>query len=233
MASRNSHDSPKGIISGMKIHTVFITHNRLHLTERAIESYQATISVPHSFIVVDNASQDGTREWLMKHLGPDGWRGFANNAYPGKACNWGWSLAPEDASFFHRADNDFAFLPGWCEEVERIFQAQKIGQVGLRTDEEEQFSRWNVGGNNVIRRELWDKGLRYDERPWTQYPPGYSEDSFFSPTIVEMGYTWTRVKKPCVVNLATGDWGDPYYQRSYGDRGITPHPDDPTVPGTR
>ena len=209
----------------MKLHTVFITYNRLDLTKQAIESYLETVSVPYTFLAIDNASQDGTREWLMETVGPDGWRGWAVNAYPGKSCNWGWSLAPEDATHLHRADNDFAFLPGWCEEIERIFASEKVGQVGLRTDEEEAYARWNVGGNNVIRRELWDKGLRYDERPWPEYPPGYSEDSYFSPEVERMGYTWTRVKRPCIRSLSQESWDDPYYKASWNARGLK-RPDD-------
>lgn len=202
----------------MKIHTVFITYNRLELTKEAISSYLETVSVPHSFVVVDNASNDGTREWLLEQKFDISL--LDENRYPGFACNAGWARAPSDADFLHRADNDFKFLPGWCDQVNRMFREKTVGQVGLRTDDEELHAVWNVGGNCVIRRELWDKGLRYDERPWPKYPPGYSEDSFFSPAVEEMGYTWKRVKKPCIESMASGI-GE-YYDRSYGDRGIIP-----------
>lgn len=215
----------------MKLHTVFITYNRLELTKRAIESYLETVTVPHTYYVVDNASSDGTHGWLYAQKHPHCSTG--SNWYPGKACNFGWEFAPEDATHLQRADNDFEFLPGWCEHVQRMFKREGVGQVGLRTDEEEEWARYNVGGNNIILRELWDAGLRYDERPWPEYPPGYSEDSFFSPAIEQMGYKWTRVTQPCIRSLASGDWSDPYYAQSYGDRGIVPHPDDPTAPGTK
>jgi glycosyltransferase involved in cell wall biosynthesis len=220
----------------MKLHTVFITYNRLELTKQAIESYLETVSVPFSYLIVDNGSSDDTGLWLETHH-----RGrnmaFAVNRYPGYASNRGWEIAPTDADFLHRADNDFKFLPGWCDEVIERFQDPTLGQLGLRTDEEEQLhgvpAPFNVGGNNIIRRELWDKGLRYDERPWPEYPPGYSEDSFFSPAVEKMGYRWERVRRPCIESLASGDWSDEYYQRSYGDRHIKPNPYDPTAPGTQ
>ena len=92
----------------------------------------------------------------------------------------------------------------------------------------------NVGGNCVIRRELWDKGLRYDERPWPElrdsYGDGYTEDSIMGRQVRRYGWRWDRVERPCIQNLASGDWADRYYQESYGIRGIRPHPDDPTVP---
>ena len=205
----------------MKLHTVFITYNRLDLTKQAVASYLETVSVPFTFTIVDNASNDGTQAWISNlqfksmishHL-------LNENRYPGFAANLGWKDAPKDATHFQRADNDFAFLPGWCEELKKRFRP-RVGQVGLRTGKEELFAKHNVGGNCVIAREIWDKGLRYDERPWTEYPPGYSEDSFFSPKILEMGWKWRRVKVPCIKSLASGDWNDEYYQKSYGDRRI-------------
>ena len=205
----------------MRLHSVFVTYNRLELTKVAISSYLETVSVPHTLCVVDNCSTDGTQMWLLNDFN-DSVHLLQKNRYPGYACNLGWAQAPADADFLHRTDNDFKFLPGWCEQVERLFKTKKIGQVGLRTDVEEVYARWNVGGNCVIRRSLWDNGLRYDERPWPEYPPGYSEDSFFSPAIEEMGYTWRRVKKPAIESLASGDMNDPYYVRAYGDRGIVP-----------
>lgn len=203
----------------MKLHTVFITYNRLELTKQAIASYLETVSVPHTFMVVDNGSSDGTSEWVLRQ-NYDAIL-LDENHYPGYACNRGWEVAPEDATFLHRADNDFVFLDGWCERVQLLFQMKKIGQVGLRTDEEETFNTINTGGNCVIRRALWDKGLRWDERPWSEYVTGHSEDSLFSPAVRAMKYTWKRVREPCIVGIATGDMNDPYYQESYGARGIT------------
>ena len=220
-----------GAIPRVKLHTVFITHNRLELTKRTIESYLETVTAPASFWVVDNASTDGTREWLEDNVA---FRWInAENVYPGRATNQGWACAPEDATHLQRSDNDMEYLPGWCEEVAHLFQSEKVGQVGLRTDAEDEYAR-NTGGNCVIRRELFDAGLRYDERPWPQIRAevgdGYSEDSFFSSQVKHMGYTWTRVRRPCIRNLASGDWSDEYYRVSYGVRGIKPHPNDPTVP---
>jgi len=54
----------------LKLHTVFITYNRLELTKRTIESYLETVTLPFSLWVVDNASTDGTQEWIFL-LPPD------------------------------------------------------------------------------------------------------------------------------------------------------------------
>src|SRR3989337_1998920 len=121
----------------MKLHTVFITYNRLELTKQALSSYLETVAVPHTLVVVDNASTDGTREWLLDDF-DYGIHLLNKNRYPGFACNLGWAQAPPDATHLHRADNDFSFLPGWCEQLQEVF-TEKVGQVGLRTDEEEVY----------------------------------------------------------------------------------------------
>ncbi len=207
----------------MKLHTVFITHNRLELTKQAIKSYLETVTLPYTFIIIDNASTDATKQWL--------WIDnklpaiiLNENEYPGAACNLGWSEAPDDATHLHRADNDFIFLPGWCDEVERKFRSRRLGQLGMRTDAEELHAEWNVGGNNIITRKIWDMGLRYDERPWPQIReevgPGSSEDSLLSPMVRKMGFRWDRVDRPCIVNIDQKDRNDPYYVKSLTDRGI-------------
>jgi hypothetical protein len=215
----------------VKLHTVFITYNRLELTKRALKTYFDTVTVPYTLIVVDNASTDGTDEFLRYEFlwGADGVdiHLCAENRYPGWACNFGWKNAPADATHLHRADNDHIFLPGWCEEVEHVFGSAKVGQVGLRTAKEELFDKNNTGGNCVIRRELWDAGLRWDERTWPelrdQIGPGITEDSLMSQAVAKMGYTWTRVKHPCIQPISPEtpddpDW--PYYRKAWDDRGI-------------
>ncbi len=202
------------------LHTVFVTYNRIELTKQAVASYLATVSVPFTYVVVDNASTDGTREWLRSEKHP--YLLLAENRYPGFATNRGWEKAPDDAEFLQRADNDMTFLGGWWEQVAQWFKKESVGQVGMRTNAEEMRVRMNVGGNCVIRRKLWDEGLRYDERPWTDYPAGMSEDSYLSPEIVRRGYRWERVRRPALLSLATGDWNDPYMLKSHADRHIYP-----------
>lgn len=223
----------------MNLHSVFISYNRGELLARALESYLETVSVPFSLVVVDNGSSDGTQAWLRKWKRSTGHNVLLlrSNKYPGFACNRGWELAPVAADFLHRADNDWEFLPGWCGHVEVAFRRQLVGQVGLRTDKEESSVNprgqrrpiaWNVGGNTVIRRQLWDDGLRYDERPWPELPKGMSEDSYFSPAVEKMGYRWVRVRRPCIADIGLHhvQFGtkitDPYYLKSWSDRGIDP-----------
>lgn len=204
----------------MKLHTVFIAYNRLELTKQAVASYVETVDVPYTLVIVDNGSTDGTQEWL-RQCGHE-FLLLGRNRYPGYACNVGWSYAPTNATHLHRADNDFAFLPGWCQHVRRAFSSKKkVGQVGLRTGEEENWVGNNVGGNNVILRKLFDQGLRYDERPWPEYPPGWTEDSYFSPAVLHTGYRWVRVEEPSIRPISGEEsLDDPYYAKTWADRRI-------------
>ena len=103
-----------------------------------------------------------------------------------------------------------------------MFSANEdLGQLGMRTGEQELHNLRNVGGNCVIRKALWDQGLRYDERPWPKIKtPGYTEDSYMSPEVRRMGWEWDRVRQPCIESLADEDPTDDYYLKSWEDRGI-------------
>jgi hypothetical protein len=202
-----------------------VTYDRLYATQKSIASYMETVTVPFSLWIVDNGSTDGTLEWLATLDPSEFVISLGENRYPGYACNRGWEQANPSATHLHRADNDWAYHPGWCDHLAAAFEDPKVGQVGLRTDAEESHNGvpipWNVGGNCVIRRELWDAGLRYDERPWTQLPPGHSEDTYMSPAVAAMGYKWIRVAEPCIYGVSTDEnRTNPYYNRSWGARRI-------------
>lgn len=203
----------------MKLHTCMISYDRPEAIKRSLASYLETVSNPFSLVVADNGSEKELREWLCAQSE------FSvvcldRNYYPGYACNRGWELAPLDADFLHRADNDFIYREGWCDEIEERFQDPQLGQLGLLTARVEGTGCPNVGGNCVIRRSLWDAGLRYDERPWTELEPGMSEDSFMSPSVTRMGFTWMRAQRECIDGVTTPDPNDDYYVRTYEARRI-------------
>jgi hypothetical protein len=222
----------------MKLHTVFITYNRLEITKQALRSYVETVNVPYSYVIVDNGSDRSMRRWLEDWASsPDCGALFltdflGENKYPGFAANRGWErvFCHPEATHLHRADNDFRFLPGWCQEAERVFaHIRTLGQLGLRTNAEESINgipvQTNVGGNCILLKELWDRGLRWDERPWPQIRDevgkGWTEDSLMSKSVGKMGYHWGRVSKPCIVPISGfEDPEDPYYKQSWADRGI-------------
>lgn len=200
----------------MRLFTVFVSHNRLGLLAETIESYLSTVTVPHDLVIVDNASDRATRAWLSK-CGHTVLM-LPVNGYPGYATNRGWRLATDEHTILHRSDNDVLYLPGWADTLADAFeQHPDWGQIGLRTDFEENHVD-AVGGNNAIRRAVWLAGARYSERPWTVDP---WEDGLFNGTIRDLGFGWGRVPTPCIVHVGDADPDDPYYIKSYAERGIS------------
>lgn len=223
----------------MNLLSCIVAHNRLELTKRCVESYLATVTVPHVLVVVDNASSDETAAWLAPneahrcpHLGE---QVFAlindENLYPGAACNLGWLVglnlwhALPDANVLHRSDNDVEYLPGWCKELERCFvEMGNVGQVGLLEHRYEEGCS-NVGGNSAILRKLWDAGARWDEVPWGGRPgaPALNEDALMSAEIRRRGYRVARVGRETIVHHGW-DWDayPDYYAQTCIDRGYDP-----------
>lgn len=78
----------------MKRLIVLVTYNRLGYTKRTLRALWDTIEVPYYLVIADNASTDGTKEYLeglparnradKVIINPD-------NYYPGKATNIGWA----------------------------------------------------------------------------------------------------------------------------------------------
>lgn len=175
----------------MKLLVVLITYNRIKYTKRTLRNFRDTISddTKYYLVAVDNASTDGTQKYLLEAerrgvidkviLNPE-------NYYPGKAANIGWEAGLkefQDAQFLMRLDNDMQLKKGWDIAFYEIFNAiPELGQLGYdheaiehpsanstqRTINGKTINEWPgcIGGPCLIRRKVWDDGIRYDEIPW-------------------------------------------------------------------
>jgi GT2 family glycosyltransferase len=179
----------------MHIHTVIVSYKRKELTEKTLRGYLDTVSVPHSLVIVDNGSPSNVTDWLASLDVPVMF--LEANYFPGYATNRGWERMPSETTLLHRLDNDTLLLPGWCENAVECFEDPNVGQYGLLGDGDLEWlhahaiyasgkNGWPVGGNSIIRRELYDHGLRYSEKPWTA--GGMLEDSQLTLDVWRMGY---------------------------------------------
>lgn len=171
----------------MRLLIVVLTYNRLKYTKKTLKSLLGTINVPYYLIVVDNASTDSTQKWLEKNGPQDLLILNPYNFYPGRATNIGWERGLQEfpqATHLMRCDNDMEFEPFWDIKAEQYFDAiPPLGQLGLDNTALDLFSgdknylttmggktinAWpgNVGGPCIIRRDVYDRGARYDEMPW-------------------------------------------------------------------
>jgi glycosyltransferase involved in cell wall biosynthesis len=171
----------------MKLLICLITFGRLKYTKKTLKSLLDTINVPYYLVICDNDSTDGTRKWLEKNGPQDLLILNPYNFYPGKACNIGWERGLRqfpDATHLMRCDNDMEFSKDWATKAEKYFEAvAPLGQLGLdhtaldtynddprylTTMNGKTVNAWpgNIGGPCIIRREVYDRGARYDETPW-------------------------------------------------------------------
>jgi hypothetical protein len=74
----------------------------------------------------------------------------------------------------------------------------------------------------VIRRELWDEGLRWEPGEWR--PGGRDEDTLMSESIRQSGYLIGRVVKTIATNQAFHRFEDypDYYRATANLRGLVP-----------
>lgn len=218
-----SHDERDG--RRVSIHTCVVTHNRLAYTQRCVTSLLRTQRPGDSLVVVDNASGDGTVEWLTS-VGVRVIRN-AENRYPGAACNQGWHGAT--ATYLHRSDNDIEYHDGWADEVERAFadwpDLALLGILNLHEDHGDPPPDAHgivpvprVGGNVVMPVYLFLDGLRWWEGDWA---PGQDEDGPMSWSAKRHGMV-AHLARTVADNMAFGRYDDypDYYDRTAAARGF-------------
>lgn len=223
-----------------------VTYNRLAYTKRTLRELWATIEVPYYLVVVDNNSDDGTKEYLktlVKRNRADKVILNPDNYYPGKATNIGWKEGLKeypDATHLMRLDNDMHLLKGWDSAAEDYFKKiPELGQLGIDHEAIEHpkaglrilsingkdLNPWPgcVGGPNIIRRKIFDDGVRYQELMWNdgrQSP--LQEDSMFSKAIQNRGYLTGHMTEDLARTFANEtNWSEfpEYYKKTMEDRG--------------
>jgi GT2 family glycosyltransferase len=122
---------------------VILTHNQLALTQACIQSIRRyTPPSPYELIVVDNASTDGTIDWLKEQ--PDV-RLIANSGNAGftRGCNQGMRHATGDRLLL--LNNDTVVTPRWLEQLTACLESdERIGAVGPVTDNASYFTAVQV-----------------------------------------------------------------------------------------
>lgn len=223
----------------MKALIAFISHNRLAYTQKSLRSLRATLTIDHQVICYDNASTDGTAEWLQDARSEglcDALILSDTNDYPGKAANSAWAegltMLMPDADLLVRVDNDMLFSEGWDVEMAKAFENHLLlGQLGLlnqsqcfpgepnRVKAYEQngyaVNRWwsSIGGTMAMRRDLWDMGIRYEEVPWRSEhadQPTPQEDVRLSLAIQETGFFFANTLPNLTLEMSFGETDDYY-----------------------
>ena len=112
----------------MKLSIITLTHNKLSYTKKFVESL-FRYTDDFELIIVDNASTDGTREFISKIPNVKLILNEDNLGYS-KGNNQGLSIAEgEYIAFFN---NDILLYPNWFENVEKVFQQENVGFISPR-----------------------------------------------------------------------------------------------------
>lgn len=112
------------------------TFNRLEISKRTLQSLLNTITGDYYLVIVDNASTDRTREWILDKDHPANLKILNDeNLHIGGATNRGWErglLHYPEADLLMQLDNDFEFSLGWTDKANDYFiKIPKLGQLGL------------------------------------------------------------------------------------------------------
>ncbi len=101
------------------VNITMVTFNRVDFTRRSIDSIVATAGYPYELTVVDNASRDGTVEFLRGLLADGVIHHLilnAQNKGVAFAANQGWAGGTK--AHYIKIDNDIVFTkPGWLARI--------------------------------------------------------------------------------------------------------------------
>ena len=223
--------------------TVFLNWNRSDLLQQAVESYIRTVTVKHEVVIIDNASTDGSQEIIAALC--QGRPNFRSLFLPANEGGMALNRVTQSlrGQYFHFSENDLEYLPGWDKKVVAKFEAfPKLGQLSLFSPFRQPGEVWsgdfparqmtqgnqmiylaeaNVGSSSVIRRGVWEKGVR-----WTNIESGrfkFPNDARYSDEVKQTGYDVAWSDEYLVIN-----WGHniediarrlPYYVESYQAKG--------------
>ncbi len=130
--------------------TIILNWNRVELLRQCVDSYLATVGGDYELMIVDNASTDGSREYLDRletagqalifylpeNIGGDG----LNVAVPHTR-----------GELVHFSENDQLFLPGWREHVDAAFALfPRLGQLSLFSDTPTDDEAWEPKRSNLV-----------------------------------------------------------------------------------
>lgn len=212
----------------MKTSIIILTYNNLNYSKLCIDSIRHfTEEGTYEIIVVDNASTDGTVEWLKQQRDIKSIFNKNNLGFP-KGCNQGINISDGDNILL--LNNDVIVTKNWLKNLILCLHSSKdIGAVGAITnncgyyqsiptsyrtiDEMFQFAEkhnisnqtlWEqrlklIGFCMAFKKEIVDKIGLLDE----QFTPGNYEDDDYSFRIIKAGYKLILCKDTFIHHFGT------------------------------
>ncbi len=160
------------ITSDPRVSVVVVTYNNLELTKACLASIDA-----HSYygnlevIVVDNASSDGTREYLAEWVsGASDRKIIANEQNKGFAAANNQGLATATGDYLVLLNNDTFVTPGWIRTLARHLERNRtIGLIGPVTNNIGNEAKIDISYGNMD--EMLTESAKYTRRHIGQLYP--------------------------------------------------------------
>ncbi len=197
------------------ISVVVLTYNRLERLKRCLDSIKGSTTEPHEIIVVNNASTDGTTEFLESQKGSMLHPIHLDKNYGVVARNHGFDFAT--GSFIAQIDDDVVVLPGWDVRCLEMFSSDPT--IGLIGQQGGLIKIWMDIHSNVNQTRngyvdymtgfcmmMRNVGIRYDEK----FAPFWHEELDLSLQFKNMGFRLYKVDGLCIHHSARNapvDWG--------------------------
>ncbi len=138
------------IILPEMISIITAVHNQLPMNRLFLESLRKNTRNPFELIIIDNASEDGSREFFLEHAHRVIVNGD-NYSYP-YCQNQGIGAARYDyLAFFN---NDILVSEGWDEKILRIMEEKDIDVISFATNDHTESIR---SQKRIQRRFKWAK----------------------------------------------------------------------------
>ncbi|MBK5491853.1 glycosyltransferase family 2 protein [Bacillus sp. TH13] len=210
---------------------IILTHNQLQYTQECIYSIRKyTVQQEYELIVVDNASTDGTVEWLQKQSDILLVKNAENMGFP-KGCNQGIKKAKGENILL--LNNDVVVTDRWLSNLIQCLNEEKdAAAVGPVTNSASYYSaiptsyrdiqemqefaslynqsdknKWEermklIGFCMLIKKSVLDEIGLLDER----FTPGNYEDDDLSLRIFEKGYKLYLCRDTFVHHYGSVSW---------------------------
>ncbi len=196
---------------------IVLSFNRKEYLEKSLRSLQLNTRYPHQIIVMDDASDEETQQWLFAMMRAEKIShvcfNSGHNQGIGVQMNRGIALAR--GGILLKLDADLSYHSGWLTEVVRLLDThQQIGCVGL-------FKYWH--GTCKFPEELVEthpdyhevidfvgsavcfrKALLAEIGPWRE-DKRFSEDKHFKEAAIAAGYQMALPLEDVAVNFGFGE----------------------------
>ncbi|MBW3493262.1 glycosyltransferase family 2 protein [Bacillus sp. FDAARGOS_1420] len=210
---------------------IILTHNQLQYTKECIHSIRKyTVQEEYELIVVDNASMDGTVEWLQKQPDITLIKNLENMGFP-RGCNQGISTAKGENILL--LNNDVIVTEQWLTNLLKcLYAKENTAAVGPVTNNASYYStihtcyggiqemqefaslynqsdenKWEermklIGFCMLIKKTVLDEIGLLDER----FTPGNYEDDDLSLRMFEKGYKLYLCRDTFIHHYGSMSW---------------------------